>query len=154
MATTTRTAAQQQIFDAGVADALAGRPATPPEGEKLAKAYTDGFESVPRPEPKKAPAKKAPATKKAPAKKAPAKKAPARRAPAAVRRPATKAARQIYRPVESQVVSGMALIASAALVAFLYNLIRNAETTATAIDKLVAAVRWLDSTDPIPYRTS
>lgn len=147
-----RNAIEQRLYDEGAADARAGRPATPPAGgAKLADAYQDGYASIPAPAATtqaktqaKTPKAKAPAARRAPAKR------PRRntRTP----RPIRKAGRAFVAPIESNVVSGLTLLATAAGIAFLYNLLVHAETTATVIDRLVQAVKWLDSTSPIPYR--
>jgi hypothetical protein len=144
-----RTAIQQTIYDQGADDARAGRPSTPPDGP-LARHYEAGYASVPS----KAPTA---SSKKKPAKKAPAKKKPAARKPARRRRPGPvrvvdKAARQVAAPIESNFVSGLAVFGTAVAIAFLFNLLRNAGTTATVLDRLVDAVKWLDSPTPIPYR--
>lgn len=156
----TRTPIQQNLFDEGVADATGGRPSSPPEQPDLARHYLAGYNSV-TPE-DKTPAKKAPATKKAPTRKAPAAKKPAAKKPAAKKAPAKKrsgrarpvarARRQIMAPIQTEFVSGIKVLAYMAGLAFGYNLMVNAKTTATAIDKLTGAVGWLDSTRPIPYK--
>jgi hypothetical protein len=143
-----RTAIQQTMFDQGADDARSGRAPTPPDGA-LGKDYTAGYDSVPaKPATTSSTKKKKPAARKTASKK-PARRKPARRRPA---RLVDKAARQVAAPIESNVVSGLAVLGTAVAIAFLFNLLRNAGTTATVLDRLVDAVKWLDSPTPIPYR--
>lgn len=75
------------------------------------------------------------------------------RAAGPARRGARRAARAAGRPIEQSVFNGLTLLAMAAGVAFLYRLLVDAPTTASALDKVTGVVKWLDSTASIPYRT-
>lgn len=61
------------------------------------------------------------------------------------------AERRALAPIRARTIDGLVLVAAAGGVAFLYNLLRHADTTSLAIDKVVRAITWVDSTRPIPY---
>ncbi len=63
----------------------------------------------------------------------------------------SRAARQIARPIEGQLVSGMTALGAMFALAVLYNALANAQAAAGVIDAAARAVRWLDSPRSIPY---
>lgn len=154
-ATAKRTPIQQRLYDEGLADATAGRPATPPgTGAVLDKAYTDGYGSVTPPaSSKKGPTAPKPsgtagtptrARRHAP----PRGRARARRTPVSYRR----ASRALTAPVNNQLASGMTTIGLMIALAVLFNLLRNAQAVGGVITAVGKAVDWLDSPRSITYR--
>ena len=152
-----RTPIQQRLFDQGAEDARARRRATPPDGP-LAEHYTAGYDSI-TPDPAPPPAKAAPrrstgrrpATKRPSRRRAPARRSNRRRSSSMPARSMRSAARAVKAPIESQLVSGMTVIATAVALAALYNALTHATTAGRAISGIARSVAWLDSPRPLPY---
>lgn len=147
-----RTPVQQRMYEEGRADARAGRPSAAGELQgELQKAYSEGYASVTPASSSSSPSsssRRTSSSSKRTSSSSSRRTSSRRRAP----RPVRNAGRQLVRPVETQVTSWLVLAGMAAGVAFLYNLLRNAETVGSIIDKAASAVRWLDTPSPIPYK--
>ena len=142
------TPAEQAMHDQGVADATAGRKATPPTmGGKIADAYNAGYTSV------------APAAKPSPKKSSGAgngsRSTTARkgsRSNAGARRTYRRAARQIRVPVGNRINGLLPAVGATVALALLYNALTHAQAASGFIGTVGKGLAWLeDPTKSIPY---
>ena len=140
-----RTPIQQQMYDDGVADATAGRPPQPPDGDGLSKPYLEGYRSA-------GPADDADAKPARPAKTAkPAKTSSktSRRARTAGRR----TARQASAPIRATGRRAIGVVGLMVGLAFLYNALQHPQQFGGFLGGAAKALAWLDDpTKSIPYK--